>query len=348
MNEICVRSSALDGWRSQLTKCGYAPDRLEAIRTILPREQRGASPMPLSSFVDFSEHLVRETRDVTIPWLVGTHYEISSLGPVGDAIRASTKVGSALHRFVEFFDLLQDCTDIRLECDERSASLSYRILDPKIWPRHQDAMFSLGILAQILRAGTREGWDHVEFHFEAAQSEMTGNIERVVDAPCNFDADMNMLRFPVRILDCALKPDFTNAPIRELNATLARKNRRTSLAERLARVVYRDLDRLAIDQERVAREVGMSSRTMRRRLASEGSSFQQVLDECRMRQAVFEFRTKPSLSIAQVALRLGYSEHSTFTRAFRRWSGLSPQDYREKFPASSTDAIRKIRCPALS
>jgi AraC-like DNA-binding protein len=55
-----------------------------------------------------------------------------------------------------------------------------------------------------------------------------------------------------------------------------------------------------------------------------------VLDECRMRQAEFEFRTRPDLSIAEIALRLGYAEHSNFTRAFLRWSGVSPQQYRAK------------------
>ncbi|MEJ2459849.1 MAG: helix-turn-helix transcriptional regulator, partial [Novosphingobium sp.] len=67
---------------------------------------------------------------------------------------------------------------------------------------------------------------------------------------------------------------------------------------------------------------------MLRKLAEEGSSFQQVLDECRLRQAVFELRTRPDLSIAQISLRLGYAEHSNFTRAFHRWSGISPQAYR--------------------
>ena len=67
---------------------------------------------------------------------------------------------------------------------------------------------------------------------------------------------------------------------------------------------------------------------MRRRLAEEGRSFQEVLDECRMRQALFEFRARPDLSIAEIALRLGYAEHSNFTRAFHRWNGVSPQAFR--------------------
>ena len=286
--------------------------------------------MPLSDFVNFSERVVRETRDIAVPWLVGRNYCLESLGPVGDAVGASTSVGSALRRFVEYFSLLQDCTDIRIDCQERTTSLSYRILDPNIWPRHQDAMFSFGILAQILCQGSTAGWDQVEFHFETSAGILSGDMRGVLDAPCSFEADTNMFRFPTRFLDRTIKPIDRVAPIKDLNRKLADKNRSSALVERLAQVVYRDLDLIGIDQERVAREVGMSSRTMRRHLATEGHSFQQVLDECRMRQAVFEFRTKPDLSIAQIALRLGYSEHSTFTRAFRRWSGVSPQAYRKQ------------------
>ena len=55
--------------------------------------------------------------------------------------------------------------------------------------------------------------------------------------------------------------------------------------------------------------------------------FQHIVDECRMRQAAHEFRRRSRVSLAQTALRLGYSEHSTFTRAFARWSGMPPQSY---------------------
>lgn len=287
--------------------------------------------MPLSDFVRFSEDVVRETRDVGIPWLAGVHYDLASLGPIGTAVNSAGKVGTALRRLVDYFALLQDCTDIRFECEDDMASVSYRILDPDIWPRHHDAMFSLGIISQIIKRGTRGSWDKIEFAFEADSHEMRGDIGKVLRAPCTFGADSNLIRFPAQMLDLALPrgvgPD---ANLKQLSGEMVSLRRRTPLVERLAKVVFRDLNSHTIEQERIAREIGMSSRTMRRKLAEEGSSFQQVLDECRMRQAVFEFRTRPDLSIAQIALRLGYAEHSNFTRAFHRWSGMSPHAYRAR------------------
>ena len=332
MAPATVRAAAMNGWES------FLEDR--AAPSVL-----GVAPppesMPLAEFVRFSEDVVVRTRDVAIPWLAGGSYDLTALGPLGDAINSAGRVGSALRRLVDYFSLLQDCTDIRLGLEDDMATVSDRILDPDIWPRHHDAMFTLGIVSQILRRGLCNhlggAWDKIEFAFEAESHEMRGDIGKVVCAPCTFGADTNQIRFPAAMLDLAL-PAQANPPladVRQLTRSIVLKRRETPLVDRLSQMVLRDLNSRTIEQERFAREMGMSSRTMRRKLTEQGSSFQQVLDECRMRQAVFEFRVRPDLSISQIALRLGYAEHSNFTRAFHRWSGISPQAFRTKLAATA-------------
>jgi AraC-like DNA-binding protein len=328
MAPATVRAAAMNGWESFLDE--------RAAASVLGDGPPPES-MPLAEFVRFSEDVVARTRDVAIPWLAGGTYDLAALGPLGDAINSAGRVGSALRRLVDYFSLLQDCTDIRLGLEDDMASVSYRILDPDIWPRHHDAMFTLGIVSQILKRGTRGSWDKIEFAFEAESHEMRGDIGKVVCAPCTFGADTNQIRFPAALLDLALTQP-ANPPVadvRQLSRSIVAKRRETPLVDRLSQMVLRDLNSCAIEQERFAREMGMSSRTMRRKLTEQGSSFQQVLDECRMRQAVFEFRVRPDLSIAQIALRLGYAEHSNFTRAFHRWSGVSPQAYRTKLAGTA-------------
>lgn len=331
MAPATVRAAAMNGWES------FLEDRSAAAML-----SDGPPPesMPLAEFVRFSEDVVICTRDVAIPWLAGGNYDLAALGPLGEAINSAGRVGSALRRLVDYFSLLQDCTDIRLGLEDDMASVSYRILDPDIWPRHHDAMFTLGIVSQILKRGTRGNWDKIEFAFEAESHEMRGDIGKVVCAPCTFGADANQIRFPAALLDLTLpsaQPGAGHAAfdVRQLTRSIVTKRRETPLVDRLSQMVLRDLNSCAIEQERFAREMGMSSRTLRRKLTEQGSSFQQVLDECRMRQAVFEFRVRPDLSIAQIALRLGYAEHSNFTRAFHRWSGISPQAYRANLAATA-------------
>lgn len=79
----------------------------------------------------------------------------------------------------------------------------------------------------------------------------------------------------------------------------------------------------------MAQLLALSERTLRRRLAEEGASFQQLLQT--QRQALARhYLHDPSLSLLDIALLLGYAEHSAFTTAFRQWQGVSPQQYRQR------------------
>jgi len=78
--------------------------------------------------------------------------------------------------------------------------------------------------------------------------------------------------------------------------------------------------------ERVAPKLGMSVRTLQRRLGEWGHSFEDIVDDTR-REAAIEYLTTGSNSITDTAFRLGYSDLSHFTRAFRRWTAMSPREF---------------------
>lgn len=79
---------------------------------------------------------------------------------------------------------------------------------------------------------------------------------------------------------------------------------------------------------------GCSQRTLQRRLATERSTYSEVVDNARCRSALSQLRAGAG-SLARLAGQLGYSEHSAFTRAFRRWTGMTPGEYRSKMVAPS-------------
>jgi AraC-like DNA-binding protein len=78
----------------------------------------------------------------------------------------------------------------------------------------------------------------------------------------------------------------------------------------------------------------MSARSLQRRLAEQGSSFQALLDDTRHRLALGYLRD-PALELVEIALLLGYSEQSAFTRALRHWTGLAPAQWRKQSLAGS-------------
>lgn len=82
------------------------------------------------------------------------------------------------------------------------------------------------------------------------------------------------------------------------------------------------------DFDTLARDLGLSTATLRRRLRSEGQSFSVIRDEIRHRQAE-AMLTRTELSVADIAAALGYREPSAFYRAFQKWSGVTPASYRQ-------------------
>ena len=94
------------------------------------------------------------------------------------------------------------------------------------------------------------------------------------------------------------------------------------------------------DIEPMARSMATSVRSLQRRLAAAGTSYQEVLDSTR-REAAGRHLTDRALSITEVAYLLGYSEPAAFHRAFKRWYGSTPQEFR--LAQLSSPATRKLR-----
>jgi AraC-like DNA-binding protein len=93
----------------------------------------------------------------------------------------------------------------------------------------------------------------------------------------------------------------------------------------------------------VAEDLGMSTRTLSRRLAAEGESFGAILDKLRSDLAA-RYLTRRDLSLSQIGWLLGYAESSSFVRAVQRWTGKSPGEFRRtSAQVDSTTADSKLR-----
>jgi AraC-like DNA-binding protein len=279
----------------------------------------------LASFVQMTEFFGDHASAANASWLIGENFDLAALGEVGEAVQSARTLGGALRRLADNFELLQDVSRMQFDAEPDSATISYRILDPSIWPRHQDALFSLGIISRIIKMAVPDAATFMELGFECRKRD-TGLT--IGDGQIAFECEANSIRIPAAMLDMAMPETASTCDLRQLSMRLAERRRQRPAREKLASIIYARLADGDINQDHLASEIGMSSRTMRRRLAHEETSFQLLLDECRMRQAVLEFQARPDASIAQIALRLGYAEHSTFTRAFTRWAGMPPHRFR--------------------
>jgi len=118
-------------------------------------------------------------------------------------------------------------------------------------------------------------------------------------------------------------------------AAKARETAAGSLRASVENEIYRLLPHGRANVETVARALGVSPRTLARRLAEEGTNFGRLIDDVR-RTLALQYLKEPNLTMAQIAWLLGYERSESFTHAFRRWAGRTPSQVRS---ASHTESV---------
>lgn len=145
-----------------------------------------------------------------------------------------------------------------------------------------------------------------------------------------FGMPFNQMVFPAGEMDRPLplaNPVSARAAVRQLEAQMAMVNGQAGMAGRvrvLLETMYDEIPSLAA----VANRLNISPSTLKRRLQQEGTTFQQQLDDVRRTMAM-RLLCNPAMSVEQVTRTLGYSDAANFTRAFRKWTGLSPSAWRK-------------------
>ena len=344
MARAFVSSAALGDWKRTLVNSGR--DATSPCAGALANFEALIDENPdwvdLADFVELLERVAETCQSPSLAWSVGQAVKHPLGSELGRAILGCRSLGTALHWLCQYFPLLQDASLLKLDVDEDWTTLSYKILDPSIWPRHQDAMFTLGIYANLIRTVAPDAWSQVQITVEAEQDQVRADLSAIVQAPVVYGGNANTIRFPTSVVNAPLNlaPPCEPALLKKFAGELAKRRRAASVTDRTRQMIYCEMNDGCVSQDHIARELGLSSRTLRRRLADENESFQGLLDECRMQFAALEFRIRKKLSLSDMALRLGYSEHSTFSRAFARWAGMAPQEYRRTIAGPAAPTLR--------
>lgn len=260
--------------------------------------------------------------------LLGRRAGVSALGAVGYLMQSAPDVRTALGALVEFLHLHDRGASVSLSFDGDYSELGYAILQRGV-PNSELILDAAMVIAlNILRGMCGPGWAPTEVLLAHSRPKDAAPYRTAFGRLPRFDAPRSVLVFPAKWLDHPipgadpLLHKLMQARIQEL-----RLLDDDSLPGQLRRLLRQAIPGGDSSLEAVARRLGIHDRTLNRRLLDEGTSFAQLREEIRY-EVASQLLKETRMPAGQVALVLGYADASSFTRAFRRWSGTSPARWR--------------------
>ena len=284
------------------------------------------------SFLDFNQLVFAAlalTADEALGLAMGQRLNVSTHGILGYAVLSSASFGQALQFALKYYRVLGLAFD--LELLEGDSHLQLRASESlPLGPLSRFAAEGLfGSLHTI--AGFLLGEPPADFAlgFAYPAPPYAERYRQQFGAAPQFDQAQHWLSIPRHYLARPMalaNPATVQMCEQQCEALLATLDVQEGLLPRLRRLLLARPGEFP-DLDSVARALHTSGRSLRRHLASQGTSYQQVLDEVRKRLAL-QYLSTTHLPLQEIAYLLGFNDASNFRRAFRKWTGRLPSDYR--------------------
>ena len=261
---------------------------------------------------------------------------------------------SPLEGLGSFGALLAQATTLREACDQAARTRDLFNSGARIWLAHEgdrvwvrqamdpgieegrrelEQFWALKVL-QLVRAAAGPESPSIELHLRSPEIRSARDNPLLSDIDVRFGQCATAVSFPSVLLGRSLRPRESIHPRGEFERRLAASRPAADFVSSVRQVTGALLEPGYPDVRRVAAAIGLSARTLQRRLAECGESYSRLVANERFARAVALLRDEPA-SITRIALALGYRDLATFTHAFHRWTGGSPREFRRRAAAST-------------
>lgn len=288
-------------------------------------------PAHTASFAELDQLLgtcVRRTKCTHFGLLLGRNVNLHSFGIAGRLARNAANVGTALQELAAFFVLHDGGGTPSVAVHDGRATFSYGIHAANV--RHSDQIYDLAVagLLNVMRQVCGADWRPIEILLPRKRPADVRPYREILGWPLRFNSMQAALVFPAKWLE---RPVLDADPLLH---TLLEDRASVDLAQ-LEPVLGTDVRRLVrimllegrSSRAELAARLGLHPRTMGRRLQQTGTTFQALLDDARLqlaRQLLHDTRS----TVSRISGSLGYRDPAVFSRAFRRWTGLTPREFR--------------------
>jgi AraC-like DNA-binding protein len=269
---------------------------------------------------------LQATGDPAFGLKVASHIKPTSFHAMSYGMSASSTLKEAFQRAQRYCHVASDAVDYEFYL--RGAEYHF-IIAPTTDLGDAPIDAIVGLYVRMCRSLLGREYSPLRIEFRRSQPARIDDFVSLLRTPLLFDAPQTRLVFDRESIERPL--DGGNPELARHNDAIALEYlsqlERDNIEVRVREVLTQRLSRGEPSQEDIAEILNMSARTLQRKLGDRGTTYKEILDDTR-RALALAYLSAPRHSVSDVTFLLGFSAGSCFTRAFRRWTGQSPSDWR--------------------
>ncbi len=281
--------------------------------------------IPLKTLDQLWEEVTALIKDPCLGLRAAEFWHPSYFNALGYAWLASSTLREALNRLYRYIQVLSQDLDIHLE--DSAEGLTFTLSDSLEHAVRMD--FGMAMIMAMCRLNFGPNLKPVAVRFIHPEPFCGDQYFAFFKGPVYFDAARDSLTLATKDVDQRLPGG--NRHLAEINdriiirylATLSNDD----IVHRAQTAIIDLLPSGLVSDEKVARKLNLSVRSLQRKLQQCGTSFRKLLDRTR-EELARQYICDRGVDLTEIAFLLGFSEHSAFSRAFKRWTGQTPSDLR--------------------
>lgn len=254
----------------------------------------------------------------------------SHIGPLGFAWLASTSLRSAFERLQRYSDVIHEKIQIFITEEHNNVVISVHSDTPYSNTLYRDDA-QLALLTRMCRFISGDEWNPVKVTFIHAAPADTSYYFQLFRCPVEFNAEQNSLFVDKQNAEKRLTG--SNKQLAQLNDHVVVRylasQKKADIVNQVKTSILENLGEGSVTESVIAQTLHMSTRNLNRKLIEKNTSFKALLLEIRSELAS-QYINDPTLTLTEISYQLGFSEMSSFSRAYKRWTGQSPSEARRE------------------
>lgn len=289
--------------------------------------------IPLATYMRLLERAAILANDPHIGLHVYEKKNISEFGLFGYALLTAPTLRDAMLVSSNHQHAIQDRTELSLSMQGDRFTMAYEVDYGDIPYCRHDSEIAIMFGLRLMRVLIGESWSPSEVHFQHAMVGDGAAYRDAIRAPVLFEQSCNRAIFDSAELDRSM-PMADDGLFEILRGDLQRViddiSVGSSLATDIKQAIRKELETGLPGIDDIANRLAVSRRTLQRRLADESLSFTDILEDTLEKMAL-HYLEATEFSLIDIALLLGYSDMSSFGRAFKRWRNCTPTQHRRSY-----------------